>query len=70
MAKRYVDGRGLVNEVLCSRSAYCEFAEIVNKCKHSILHIPCGCEKLDVCDMSDTYCLCEEIKEKKEEGAK
>lgn len=68
MASRYVDGRGLVNEVLCSRSVYCEFAKMVNKCNHSIPHISCGCETLGLCDMAEAYCVCEEVKQGERNG--
>ena len=62
MARRYVDGRGLVNEVQCNRTPYCEFAKSVNKCKHSVPHISDGCMEPGTCDMAEAPCLCQEIK--------
>jgi hypothetical protein len=64
MGRRYVDGRGLVNDVVCCRTPYCEFA-MVDRCKHGVPHTPCGCEKSDVCAMTDYYCVCKDVKRDK-----
>ena len=61
MARHYVDGRGLVDDVICNRVSVCPYAKMINKCSHSFPHLPIlmdDCITPGECAMTDEKCFC------------